>query len=58
MKTLRIRQCVVLTFGMTFHLGEGNFGILNISDYSSVPNRRVGPNNPVGWIFHGKLVNV
>ena len=26
--------------------------------YSSVPNRRVGPNNPVGWIFHGKLINV
>ena len=26
--------------------------------YSSVPNRRVGPINPVGWIFHGKLINV
>ena len=28
------------------------------SYYSSVPNRRVGWNNPVGWIFHAKLINV
>ena len=26
--------------------------------YSSVPNRPVGRNNRVGWIFHGNLLNV
>ena len=30
----------------------------SFNSYSSVPNRRVGPNNPVDWIFLGKLINV
>ena len=36
-----------------------NYKQLNLlSSYSSVPNRRVGPNNCVGWIFFSKLISL
>ena len=37
---------------------QERYSLVRICFYSSVPNKLVGWNNPVGWIFHGKLINV
>ena len=35
-----------------------SFFVYLLMEVSSVPNRRVGWNNPVGGIFYGKFINV
>ena len=44
-----------LKVGTTWHWQCWLWIITKIIKYSSVPNRPVGWNNPVGGIFHGKL---